>query len=294
MARGYDTITLLSDLGRSDESVGLLHALLRELAAHASVIDLSHHVTPDDVRGASVMLARASGYLPSGVVVVGVGAGITADRRCVAVQVADGEGIFLGPDSGVLAPAVAMVGGAQRAVVLDRADAHAPSPGATWPLRDILVPVAAALCNGADLVDLGTEIDAALLLPGVVPVTRDEPDRILAEVLSIDRVGTCQLNLDPADLAGWGDVVTVTVGEHVRSARRIDGGRVALRAGEIGAVTDAFGMVSLIAAERSAAAELGAAVSTQVVFSKLESERPQGIVTAVRLSAEPSRPRVQG
>ena len=38
--------------------------------------------------------------------------GVGTERRAVAVEVAGGEGVLIGPDNGLLAPAVAMAGGA--------------------------------------------------------------------------------------------------------------------------------------------------------------------------------------
>ncbi len=110
----------------------------------------------------------ASATSPSGVVLAVVDPGVGTSRRAIAVEVADGEGVLVGPDNGLLAPAVALAGGAERAVELTDARCHLPSPGATFAGRDVFAPVAAHLCNGVDLTELGESIDADLLLPGVV------------------------------------------------------------------------------------------------------------------------------
>ena len=294
MTNRFHTITLLTDLGLADESVGILHSVIRDLAPQVSVTDLGHDVTPGDVRVASVMLAKAAGYLPAGVVAVCVGAGITADRRCVAVSVAGGEGVLVGPDSGVLAPAVAMIGGAEQAVVLDDPAVHLPSPGAVWPARDVIVPVACALAGGASLADVGSPIDPDLLLPGVVPLTRRDGDALVADVLAIDRSGACQLNVDPAELAPWGDLVTVRIGEVVRTARLVRAGAAPLAAGAVGFVVDAFGMISLIAGERRAADELGAGPLSQVVISALDPDDQPSVPRPSSPAAVPPVPVVLG
>ncbi|NIR36421.1 MAG: SAM-dependent chlorinase/fluorinase, partial [Actinobacteria bacterium] len=69
--------------------------------------------------------------------------------------------------------------------------------GATFDGRDVFAPAAAHLCNGVPLTDLGPEIDPAGLMPGVLPVSREENGEIVAEVLWVDRFGNCQLNVDP-------------------------------------------------------------------------------------------------
>ena len=66
MARRYDTISFLSDFGTDDEFVGVVKAVVRDLAAHVQVIDLTHGIAPFDVRGGSLALARAIPYVPAG------------------------------------------------------------------------------------------------------------------------------------------------------------------------------------------------------------------------------------
>ena len=82
------------------------------------------------------------------------------------MEVADGEGVLVGPDNGLLAPAVAMAGGAGRTVEITNPDHRLLAPGATFAGRDIFAPAAAFLCNGGDLTELGPEVDADLLMPG--------------------------------------------------------------------------------------------------------------------------------
>ena len=53
--------------------------------------------------------------------------------------------MLIGPDNGLLAPAVAIVGGADRAVELTNVDHHLAAPGATFAGRDVFAPVAAHL-----------------------------------------------------------------------------------------------------------------------------------------------------
>src|SRR4051795_1537250 len=148
MGRRYDTVSFLTDWGSTDEFVGVVKAVLRDLAPHVAVIDLSHQIRPFDVRAGSLALARSISYLPTGVVLAIVDPGVGTARRAVAIEVAGGEGVFVGPDNGLLASAVAMTGGAQRAVVPTRPESPLPAPGPTFAGRDVFGPVAAHLANG--------------------------------------------------------------------------------------------------------------------------------------------------
>src|SRR5438445_4292463 len=192
MVRRYETISFLSDYGHADEFVGVVKGVLRSLAPHAVVIDVCHEIPPHDVRAGALALARSVQYLPPGVVLAVVDPGVGTDRRAIAVEVgepdAGGEGtaVFVGPDNGLLASAVAMTGGARRAVSLTNTDYHLPAPGETFAGRDVFAPAAAHLCAGVDLAELGDPVEPITLLPGIVPLSRDEAGGVTGEVLWVD------------------------------------------------------------------------------------------------------------
>ena len=163
----YDTVSFLSDYGTSDEFVGLVHSVIRSIAPEVRVIDITHEIAPYDVRAGALTLARSAQYLAPGVVVAVVDPGVGTTRRAIAVDVGDGASVLVGPDNGLLAPAVAMVGGASRAFELTNREYHLPAPGPTFDGRDVFAPVAAHLCAGVPLTELGTEIDPATLRQNV-------------------------------------------------------------------------------------------------------------------------------
>jgi hypothetical protein len=283
----YDTVTFLSDFGLRDEFVGVVKAVIRDLARHVTVIDLTHEITPYDVRGASLALARCVQYLPSGIVLGIVDPGVGTDRRGVAIEVADGEGVLIGPDNGLLAPAVALAGGAGRAVVLTNAEYQLERPGATFAGRDVFAPAVAHLCNGVDLLELGEPVDPGTLLPGIVPLARPDGAGLAAEVLWVDRFGNAQLNLGTDDIDGWGDRVRLRLGDTYRSAAVVEAYGT-LGPGQIGLVVDSYGLLAVCLDRRSAADELGLAAGDAVhvePFDDDESERPP----AARVSFTPRR-----
>ena len=284
MARRYDTISFLTDYGLVDEFVGVVKSVVRDIANHVTVIDITHEVPMFDVRAGSLTLARAISYVPTGVVLAVVDPGVGSSRKAIAVEVGNGEGILVGPDNGLLAPAVAMAGGAGRAVVLTNTDYHLVAPGTTFAGRDIFAPVAAHLCNGVDLYELGEAIDAELLMPGVIPLPRDEADAIVAEVLWVDRFGNCQLNVGPSEVAHFGDRVRVTVGElsgqPTTRVAQLAANFQQLGTGIIGLVTDSYGMLALCLDRRSAAQELQIGPSDQVVLAAVTSE-PDAVTASV-------------
>ena len=279
----YDTISFLSDAGRADEYVGVIHAVIRDLAPHVRVVDITHDIAAFDIRAGSLALARSVAYLPGGVVLAVVDPAVGTTRKAVAIEVADGEGVFVGPDNGLLAPAVAMAGGAGRAVVLDNDLYHLASPSSVASGRDLFAPVSAHLCNGVDLYELGTPIDPNELVPGVVPLPREEGDALLCEVLWIDRYGNCQLNIGPDDLAGWSSPLRITAGEVIRVAALAPTFDV-IPGGAIGLVVDGSGMYTLATARRSAAEELLLAAGDQVTVAPVgDAQAAQAVTSSVSI-----------
>jgi hypothetical protein len=285
MGRRYDTVTLLTDYGLDDEFVGVVKSVIRDLAPHVTTIDLTHGVRPYDVRAGGLALARAIPYVAEGVVLAIVDPGVGTDRRAVAVEVADGAGVLVGPDNGLLAPAVAIAGGASRAVALDNREFHLTAPGATFAGRDVFAPVAAHLCLGVDMDALGPAVDPVLLVPGMVPLPQIESDRVHCEVLWVDRFGNCQLNAGPEELAGVDGidegVVSISIGDERRSARVVTA-FADLAAGSVGLVVDSHGMYALALDQRSAAAELHIAQGDAVVVGPTEAQAT-GFTTPVEL-----------
>ena len=260
--RGYATISFVSDYGHDDEFVGVVHSVIAAIAPHVRVVDVTHGVAPCNVRAGGLALARAAQYLLPGVVLAVVDPGVGTDRRAVAVEVGDGTSVLVGPDNGLLAPAVALVGGASRAVELANPDYRLEGRaelGATFDGRDVFAPAAAHLCCGVPLSDLGPAVEVATLTPGMLPVSHRDGDDLEAEVLWVDRFGNCQLNVAPAEideLAESGSPLQVAVGDDLRTVERASA-YAEVQPGRVGLITDSSGLVSLALPKRSAAVELG-------------------------------------
>ena len=254
---GPRTISFLSDYGLQDEFVGVVKAVIRSIAPDVVVLDITHDVPAHDIRAGALTLARSIQYLPPGVVLAVVDPGVGSDRRAVAVEVG-GEGdaeraVLLGPDNGLLAPAVALSGGARRAVALTNTAYHLDAPGPTFAGRDIFAPAAAYLCLGVELDELGEPVDPYTLLPGIVPLSRVEDGATVGEVLWVDRFGNVQLNVGPDEVEGMGGRVLVKYGTKSRLALRV-GSYSELKTGQLGLLVDSYGLLSL-ALDRSPAAE---------------------------------------
>jgi hypothetical protein len=207
-------ISFLSDFGRDDEFVGVVHGVIARVAPDVRVIDVSHGVSRGDIHGGAMSLTRAVQFLPDGVFLAVVDPGVGTGRRAIAART--DVGVFIGPDNGLLAPAVAMVGGADLIVSLEDERFRLPSPGATFHGRDIFAPAAAVIASSqAGIEDLGPVLVPDSIHPLLIPLAEPAGNGgIKATVLWEDTFGNLQFNIGPDDLTALGldqgDDVTVS------------------------------------------------------------------------------------
>ena len=195
--------------------MGVVHGVLARIAPDSRIIDITHGVAPGDVQAGALTLMRAIQYLPQGVALAVVDPGVGTARTPIAAKTP--WGFFVGPDNGLLSPAVAMVGGATRIVALENPELVIPSEGATFDGRDRFGPAAAVLASGeATLSDLGDDVDPAGVMPLMLPLSNVEAGVLSGQAWWIDRFGNAQINFGPEDLAllgiDPGSDVKVTVG----------------------------------------------------------------------------------
>jgi S-adenosylmethionine hydrolase len=203
MTRESLPISFLSDFGLADEFVGVVHGVLAKLAPDSRVIDIGHGTPPGDIKAAALSLTRAIQYLPEGVALVVVDPGVGSERMALAVET--DWGFFVGPDNGVLSPAVAMMGGASLMVSIDNPEARIPSPGETFHGRDVFAPAAGLLASGeAAIEDLGPEVGPDQVQPLLLPLPEIDGNLITGEGWWVDHFGNVQTNIGPDDLAGIG------------------------------------------------------------------------------------------
>jgi S-adenosyl-L-methionine hydrolase (adenosine-forming) len=197
-------ITFLSDYGTDDEFAGVCRAVIAGIAPDALVIDLTHGIGRHAVGQGATVLANALPYAPPGVHLAVVDPGVGSPRRAIAVRVADSNRVLVGPDNGLLWPAIERLGGAVEAVDVSLSRFRLEPISATFHGRDIFAPVAAHLARGATLADAGEPIalESVAMLERSEPVI--EPGRVIARVASVDRYGNLALDVGETRLPDTG------------------------------------------------------------------------------------------
>jgi S-adenosyl-L-methionine hydrolase (adenosine-forming) len=180
-------ITLLSDFGTADGYVAEMKGVLYSSLPHVQVIDLSHDIPPHDIEFARLTVARYWRRFPVGTVhVVVVDPGVGTSRAAIAVE--SDDRFLVGPDNGVLSPALLIAG--VRVVALP----VPPTASRTFHGRDVFAPAAAALCGASPLGSLGAP-HADPVVRRTKEAVRREDGAVIGEVIAIDRFGNAICNL---------------------------------------------------------------------------------------------------
>jgi len=242
-------ITLLTDFGTADGYVAEMKGVMLSLVPDAAIVDVTHDVPPQDVESARLALARYWRRFPPGTVHVAVvDPGVGSARAALAV--ASDDRTLVGPDNGILSPAL-LLSGAQ-AVALPVPPTAAP----TFHGRDVFAPAAAALARGTPVTALGEPYDT--------PVVRRtaEPQRLVdgsiqGQVIAVDRFGNAITNC--LGLRGG----TMEVAGRVLPVART---YADTPPGTLTAICGSNGLIEVAVRDGSAARELGLARGTGVIF----------------------------
>jgi S-adenosyl-L-methionine hydrolase (adenosine-forming) len=194
-------ISFITDYGLRDGFVGVCHGVIARGCPDARVIDLTHEIPPQDIHSGALVLASSIEYLPDGAVHLAVvDPNVGTARRAIAVLTHSGSR-FVGPDNGLLEPAVSAGGGGAEAVDIARSPFAPTAVSATFHGRDLFAPVAAALASGRSLAEAGEPIEPTSLVALERTRASREDRALVAHVQYIDQFGNLQLDADERDVA---------------------------------------------------------------------------------------------
>lgn len=241
-------VTLLTDFGTADSYVAEMKGVLSTYAPNATLIDITHHVPPGDVRAAQYILSRTWRFFPEGSIYVAVvDAGVGTDRRVLGAT-RFGR-YFLAPDNGLLS----FLSVSAKFISIPMLPEAAP----TFHGRDVFAPAAGVLATGGSFEALGPAVTDPLNSPLPIPTT--DGDAIVGEVLYVDRFGTLVSNIPPNALRPG---VSIRVaGLDVGPLRRTFAD---VASGALVAFTGSGGMVEIAVRDGSATRLLGLGVGAEV------------------------------
>ena len=190
-------ITLTTDFGSADGYVGAMKGVILGIAPDVRLVDLSHEIAAQDVRGAEYVLGRAAGFFPAGTVHLAVvDPGVGSRRRPLLITTPRAS--YVGPDNGLFTFALNEAGAA--VFELNRPEFWLLNISRTFHGRDIFAPVAAYVTCGVAPHTLGSPICDPVRLPTVAPQRRSD-SHVAGHVIHVDRFG----NLITDIPGGWAD-----------------------------------------------------------------------------------------
>ena len=95
-------IALITDFGRQDWYVASMKGVILSINPHAVIVDITHEITPGDVRSGGFVLDQCYREYPDDTVFVAVvDPGVGTERRSIAIKVKAQNYCFVGPDNGL-------------------------------------------------------------------------------------------------------------------------------------------------------------------------------------------------
>lgn len=195
-------ITLTTDFGTRQGSHTVLHGVIYGIAPDAVITDLSHEVTPQNIREASFVVDNSAFFFPDGTIhVIVVDPGVGTARRAIAARIHNHY--FVAPDNGVLTACIrraAEQGWTTEFVHLDKPEYWLDDVTHTFHGREVFAPVGAHLAAGLSLRDLGSSINDPITIP-LWTATRLTDGSVTGEVIYIDDFGSAICSIRRRDIA---------------------------------------------------------------------------------------------
>jgi adenosyl-fluoride synthase len=220
-------IAFMSDLGTNDDSVAQCKGLMLSVCPDATIVDISHAMTPFDIEEGARYIVDLPRFFPEGTVFATTSYPATGTTtRSVALRVrradtggafdqwagagggierAEGAYIYVAPNNGLLTSVIEKHGYVE-AYEVTSTKVIPSNPEPTFFSREMVAIPASHLAAGFPLQEVGRPLDDSEIvrLERRLPV-RQPTGEILAEVTAVDRpYGNVWTNVSRADLDDWG------------------------------------------------------------------------------------------
>ena len=258
-------ITLTTDYGTNDHLVGTLKGVILKIVPDATIVDITHNVTPFDLLDGALAIGCAYSYFPARTIhVVVVDPGVGTARRPLLVS-AESQ-YFVAPDNGVLS----LVFEREENLVVRHANVehYYLSPvSKTFHGRDVFAPVAAWLAKGSQASAMGDEITDHKKFAMPKPKLGD--GALKGVVLRVDSFGNLITNFRAEDLpadALQSGALTMKLGN--QSVSKLVDSFAKGAQGEVFAYVGSAGFVEIGINRGNASKSLGIGRGVQVLLVK--------------------------
>ena len=157
-------IGFMTDFDVKDDAVGICKAVMLGISPRATIVDITHQVTPFDIAQAGRFLAGSAPYFPHDAVFVAViDPGVGSTRKAIITKSKVGQ-YFVLPDNGMITQLADRDGLVGAREITNPAWMIGAKLSSTFHGRDIFSPAGAHLARGDDWTEAGPALDVANLV----------------------------------------------------------------------------------------------------------------------------------
>lgn len=196
-------ITLTTDFGEKDYSVGAVKGAIYSHIPEARIVDISHKISPFDVMEASYILKNAYIHFPKGSIhIIGVDAELTPERKHL-VMLLNGH-FFVGTDNGIFHLLSENENDMQ---VFEIQDVSSES---IFPVLEIFPQIIQKISHNIPLEEIGIKVDNYLKIKSLKAEVSANNNFIYGNIIYIDHYGNAVSN------------ITHSLFENVRKGRKFE------------------------------------------------------------------------
>jgi len=190
-------VIMMTDFGIKDFYVGAMKGAIYKIFPQAKIDDISHNISPFDIKAGAYTLAKAAPEFPPGTVFVSVvDPGVGTARKPIALKTQNGN-YFVAPDNGLLTLVGQEMGVAEVREITNREVMRQGMQSSTFHGRDIFGPTAANLAKGFPFEKVGPVLKKYIQLP--IQSAKVTDGEITGQIDLVDEYGNAITNIH-ADL----------------------------------------------------------------------------------------------
>ncbi len=195
MKSGFKTVALLTDFGTKDHYIGVVKGrILKELneGLFVNFIDITHDVSPHDVKQAALLLYFSYKYFPHGTIFLCiVDPGVGTERKAIIIKTSNYT--FVGPDNGVFSLIYEEFSNFKAFEILPEKTFQPPF-STTFHGRDLFAPAIAFLLLEKNLLTFARPILKKSLIKINFPCPQKTSYGYILSVWYVDRFGNLITN----------------------------------------------------------------------------------------------------
>ena len=182
-------ITLTTDFGLKDHFVGAVKGAIYSELPEATIVDITHEITPFNIAETAYILKNAYKSFPKGTIhIVGVDSELSIQNKHIAIYLDDHY--FICPDNGIISMIASEINPTK--IVEINIHDHIES---SFPVLDVFVKVASFIARGGKLDVIGKAIEDYKKMVEIQPKINQEKTIIVGGVIYIDNYGNVISNI---------------------------------------------------------------------------------------------------